>query len=108
MQWLPLVRQRPNGERVIHLLRWGLVSSWAKDETIATRLINVRGIVPAIGFWEWQQVVGGTQRCYIHPVEGDLFALTALGSGGCDRPAAPAQGVRARRLRSRRIRWARR
>lgn len=38
MQWLPVVRQRPTGERVIHRLRWGLVPSWAKDETIATRL----------------------------------------------------------------------
>ena len=43
MQWLPVVRQRSNGERVIHRLRWGLVPSWAKDETIATRLINARG-----------------------------------------------------------------
>jgi putative SOS response-associated peptidase YedK len=43
MQWLPVVRQRPTGERVIHRLRWGLVPSWAKDETIATKLINARG-----------------------------------------------------------------
>jgi putative SOS response-associated peptidase YedK len=70
MQWLPVVRQRPTGERVIHRLRWGLVPSWAKDETIATKLINARGesvsekpsfraafrrrrcIVPANGFYE--------------------------------------------------------
>ena len=31
MQWLPVVRQRPTGERVIHRLRWGLVPSWAKE-----------------------------------------------------------------------------
>ena len=72
MQWLPVVRQRPNGERVIQRLRWGLVPSWAKDETIATRLINARGesvsekpsfraafrrrrcLVPGNGFYEWQ------------------------------------------------------
>ena len=36
LQWLPVVRQRSNGERVIHRLRWGLVPSWSKDEAIAT------------------------------------------------------------------------
>jgi len=45
MQWLPVVRQRPNGERVIHRLRWGLVPSWSKDEAIATRLINARAVL---------------------------------------------------------------
>ena len=43
MQLLPVVRQRPSGERVVHLLRWGLIPGWAKDETIATRLINACG-----------------------------------------------------------------
>ena len=92
----PVVRQRPTGERVIHRLRWGLVPSWAKDETIATRLINARGesvsekpsfraafrrrrcIVPANGFYEWQPLGdrqgGGKQR---HPLRRQLQALHA-------------------------------
>ncbi|MBS0554640.1 MAG: SOS response-associated peptidase, partial [Proteobacteria bacterium] len=96
MQWLPVVRQRPSGERVIHLLRWGLVPSWAKDEAIATKLINARGesvaekpsfraafrrrrcIVPANGFYEWQQIAGDKQPFYIHPVEGEFFGLAGL------------------------------
>ena len=41
MQWLPVVRQRPTGERVIHRLRWGLVPSWSKDEAIATRFAKI-------------------------------------------------------------------
>jgi len=49
MQLLPVVRQRPSGERVVHLLRWGLIPGWAKDETIATRLINARGETLAAG-----------------------------------------------------------
>ena len=95
-----MVRQRSNGERVIHRLRWGLVPSWAKDEAIATRLINARGesvaekpsfraafrrrrcIVPANGFYEWQQLSdrqgGGKQPFYIHPVGGEFFALAGL------------------------------
>ena len=41
LQWLPVVRQRSNGERVIHRLRWGLVPSWSKDEAIATRFAKI-------------------------------------------------------------------
>lgn len=96
MQWLPVVRQRPGGERVIHLLRWGLVPSWSKDEAIATKTINARGqsaaekaafraafrrrrcIVPANAFYEWQTVAGDKQPFYIHPVGAEFFALAGL------------------------------
>lgn len=106
MQWLPVVRQRPSGERVIHSLRWGLVPSWAKDEAIATRLINARGesvaekpsfraafrrrrcIVPTNGFYEWQQIAGDKQPFYIHPVEGEPFGLAGL----WERWTRPADG----------------
>ena len=85
---------------MIHRLRWGLVPSWAKDETIATRLINARGesvaekpsfraafrrrrcLVPANGFYEWQPLGdrqgGGKQPFYIHPVGDEFFALAGL------------------------------
>lgn len=42
MQWLPVVREEPGGKRVIQLMRWGLVPTWATDESMATRLINAR------------------------------------------------------------------
>ena len=87
----------------------GLVPSWAKDEAIATRLSNVRGesvaekpsfraafrrrrcIVPANGFYEWQQIAGEKQPFYIHPVEGEFFALAGL----WERWTRPADGDRA-------------
>jgi len=96
MQWLPVVRQRSTGERVIHLLRWGLVPSWAKDESIATKLINARGetsadkpsfrsayrkrrcIVPANGFMEWKAVEKGKQPYYVHAANDALFGLAGL------------------------------
>ena len=96
MQWLPVLRQRPTGERVFHLLRWGLVPSWAKDERIATKLINARGesladkpsfraayrrrrcIVPVNGFYEWKAVAGGTQPYFIHAANDALFGLAGL------------------------------
>lgn len=96
MQWLPVIRQRPSGERIIHRLRWGLVPSWAKDEVIATKLINARGetvadkpsfraafrkrrcIVPANGFFEWKAVAGKKQPYFIHLANDDLIGLAGL------------------------------
>lgn len=96
MQMLPVVRQRPGGERVAHLLRWGLLPGWAKDPSIATRLINARGetlaekpafraayrarrcIVPASGFYEWKAVPGGKQPYYIQPANDELFGFAGL------------------------------
>ena len=96
MQLAPIIRQRPTGERVTHLLRWGLIPSWSTDETIATKLINARGetlagkpsfrasfksrrcIVPASGFFEWQRTKSGKQPYLISPVGADLFGFAGL------------------------------
>lgn len=96
MQLLPVIRQRPTGERVVQLLRWGLIPSWSKDESIATKLINARGetvaekpsfraayksrrcIVPASGFYEWKKVAGGKQPYFIEPANELLFGFAGL------------------------------
>lgn len=96
LQMLPVVRQRPNGERVVHLLRWGLVPSWSKDDSIAAKLINARAetlaekpsfraaykarrcIIPACGFFEWKAAEHGKQPYYIHPADGGLFGFAGL------------------------------
>jgi len=96
MQWLPVVRQRQTGERVVHLLRWGLVPSWARDESIATKLINARGetlgekpsfraayksrrcVIPASGFYEWKREGKEKQPYFIHPPDGELFGFAGL------------------------------
>ena len=67
-----------SGRRVLDLVRWGLIPSWAKDTKIGDRLINARSdkiltsnaykraferrrcIVPADGFYEWQVVAQST------------------------------------------------
>lgn len=95
-QWLPVIRQRSDGERVVHLLRWGLVPSWAKDEAIGNRLFNARAetvadkpsfraayrkrrcIVPVNGFYEWKAVAGGKEPYYIHATDEQLLGLAGL------------------------------
>src|SRR4051812_35886312 len=74
---VPIVRDPPRRDdrpeqRVLSLVRWGLVPSWAKDPSIGDRLINARSetvsttssyktafakrrcIVPADAFYEWR------------------------------------------------------
>ena len=66
------IRQSPEGKRVLHALRWGLVPNWAKDPSIGNKLNNARGetvtekpsfrdafkrrrcLIPADGFYEWK------------------------------------------------------
>lgn len=91
----PIVRMR-DGQRHLDLLRWGLIPSWARDPSIASRLINARSetapekpafraafklrrcIVPADGFYEWQLQVAGKQPFYIHRADGRLLAMAGL------------------------------
>src|ERR1041384_1733807 len=62
-----------DGERYLKQMRWGLIPSWAKDESIGNRMINARAetiaekpafraalkkrrcLIPADGFYEWKK-----------------------------------------------------
>ena len=96
-----VVQSGPDGGRVARPHRWGLIPSWAKDVSIGAKLINARGetvaekpafraafrrwrcIVPASGFYEWQQVQEGSrsakQPYFIRPSdERALFGFAGL------------------------------
>ncbi len=88
--------------RELRSLRWGLVPSWAKDPKIGSRMINARVetvhekpayrrafarrrcLLPADGFYEWQQLKDATsgkarkQPYFIHPADGQVMALAGL------------------------------
>lgn len=73
-QVLPIVIEERDGTRGVHLMRWGFVPYWAKDEMIGKNLINAKSesifekpafrnsaamrrcLVPADGFFEWKEV----------------------------------------------------
>lgn len=95
---VPVIRQAPDGQRRMDLLRWGLIPNWAKDESIGVKLNNARGesvaekpsfrtayrkrrcIVPASGFYEWQVVPGQKwkQPYYVTLTDGNPMAMGGL------------------------------
>jgi len=106
-QPVPVIRAA-SGTRVLQLMRWGLVPSWAKDVSIGQRMINARSetaaekpafrhammrrrcLVPADGFYEWRKLGpttrgprGGTrqppkQPHYIQMADEQPFAMAGL------------------------------
>ena len=95
-QMIPVVLEQ-NGERIIEALRWGLIPSWAKDESIGSKMINARAetlaekpsfrnafknkrcIIPASGFYEWQKASkGAKQPFYFYLREKEVFGFAGL------------------------------
>lgn len=85
-----------NSPRRIVLMRWGLIPQWAKDEKMASRMINARVetltqrpafrgllshhrcLVPACGYYEWQGEGRAKTPYYIHPQDGQHLAFAGL------------------------------
>ena len=87
-----------NGTMHLDQLRWGLIPSWAKDETIGNRMINARAetlaekpsfkrllrskrcLVVADGFYEWRQEAGSKTKTpmYITLKDDMPFAFAGL------------------------------
>ena len=89
----------PNdGELKLDFYVWGLIPSWAKDPAIGSRMINARAetlaekpsfrsafrrrrcLIPADGFYEWQQTPGLKTKTpiYIRLKSGEPFAFAGL------------------------------
>ena len=97
MQVAPVIRQRPNGERVAHLLRWGLIPSWSKDDKIAQHTFNAlaetiaekpsfraafkrrRCIVPVSAFFEWRAIPGEKKKQKLRFSSPDAAPLAIAG-----------------------------
>jgi putative SOS response-associated peptidase YedK len=83
-------------QRQLRIVRWGLVPFWAKDVKIGSRMINARAetvaekpafrrafaqrrcLLPADGYYEWQQAEGRKQPIYISRSDGRSLAFAGL------------------------------
>jgi putative SOS response-associated peptidase YedK len=96
-QSVPVIRQSPrSASRGLSLIRRGLVPSWAKDSSKAAAMINARSetaaskpafcdalkfrrcLIPANGFYEWQNVGKAKQPSCFEVNRGELFAFAGL------------------------------
>jgi putative SOS response-associated peptidase YedK len=96
-QPIPVIRQNPREPvRELALVRWGLIPSWAKDPSVAARMINARSetaaakpafrdalrfrrcLVPADGFYEWSRSGKAKQPYCFEVNEGELFVFAGL------------------------------
>jgi putative SOS response-associated peptidase YedK len=106
---VPIVRERRSRERegettrVLSIVRWGLVPSWAQSPAIGDKLINARGesvaekpafkrafrrrrcIVPADAFYEWRRSRSSVparrpppQPYLVHRRDGEPLAFAGL------------------------------
>jgi putative SOS response-associated peptidase YedK len=89
-------QRRQRRQRRLHLLRWGLIPSWAKDRSIGNRMINARSetaadkpsfcralrrrrcLVVADGFYEWQRQGRARQPYLIRMRDRRPFGIAGL------------------------------
>ncbi|WP_309398097.1 SOS response-associated peptidase [Cerasicoccus maritimus] len=96
-QPIAAVRANDNsGEREWAIFSWGLVPFWAKDPSIATKLLNARSetaaikpafrgpmrhhrcLIPADGFFEWKGRAGQKQPYYFKRPDHEPFCFAGL------------------------------
>lgn len=95
-QPIVVVRQGPTGRELVPM-RWGLIPWWAKDPKTMPLMINARAesiaekpayrdafryrrcLIPASGFYEWQDRGKGPRQPYaVLPADGEPFAFAGL------------------------------
>ena len=85
-----------NGENQLICFRWGLIPSWSKDPSIASKLINARAetvdkkpsfrdafkkrrcLIVADGFYEWRKDGKGKEPLYYYLKPGRPFGFAGL------------------------------
>ncbi|MCC7478313.1 SOS response-associated peptidase [bacterium] len=91
-----IVKAEDGGTPLLRMMYWGLIPGWARDASMAAKMINARGetlaekpsfrgpfassrcLVPASGFYEWRK--DGTRKTpfYISRRDSPAFAMAGL------------------------------
>lgn len=92
----PVIRAEEDGSRRLEFAYWGLVPSWVRADGELSRPINAKAetaaikpmfrhayrcsrvLVPASGFYEWQQTSDGKQPWFVEAEEPGYLALGGL------------------------------
>jgi len=92
---LTIVKLDDGSNKAVNL-HWGLIPHWSKDSKISSHLINARAetlsekpsfktayqqrrcLIPASGFYEWQQSEHGKQAYNINRKDQKIFAFAGL------------------------------
>ena len=95
---LTVMREKADEQNHLDMLRWGLIPSWSKEESIGARMINARAetlaekasfkrllnsrrcLIVADGFYEWMQEPGSKAKTpmYIKLKDDETFAFAGL------------------------------
>ena len=94
--FVPVVRQADDGALELVRLQWWLLPSWSKEPRIKFSTFNARVetvvkaasfrdpikrrrcVIPALGWYEWQELPSGNLPWYLHGQKGELLALAGL------------------------------
>jgi putative SOS response-associated peptidase YedK len=94
--YVPVVRQAEGGDLELVRLQWWLLPYWSKESRIKFTTFNARVetvakaasfreplkrrrcIVPAMGWYEWQELPSGNLPWYLHDAGGELLAFAGL------------------------------
>jgi putative SOS response-associated peptidase YedK len=94
-QMAPVIFHEHN-QPAVKLMRWGLIPSWAKDESTGNALINARSetiesrtafreafkhrrcLIPADSFYEWKEMHGERQPFRVMLKSGEPFCFAGL------------------------------
>jgi putative SOS response-associated peptidase YedK len=98
-----IMKRRPHGAapdvapvRQLRTVQWGLVPTWSKTRSAATKMINARTetvtskpafkaaaasrrcLLPSLGYYEWQPTDRGKVPHFLHDPDGHVLAMAGL------------------------------